>query len=460
MTKAPDPSTDILEDTLKRKGKAAEPQKGMPTPAQMEAKDAEAQKAQEEAVAKAKEQEQAKKPDTEADAAKKEADSRAAEVEALQAKIEKNEDLSADQEAFLKQIEKELEQEPEPKVQAEKKYKINGTEYAETEIQAKAQEHYGVKEYWGKMSDTAKERMVKDYVKLENKTARETAQAQRGDYQAVVGKAQAQKEEELKATEHEQAAIDREQAIQRAKLQGEVAAVDRQLEEVEERLVRAGEVLKNPIQESEIEDPETGKPNYEKLRLYNRQQEALEDAKRLSNKNEKLRESKKQISTQLVNQTVSAFLLAQPQYKTKGDVVDTWGKYTNGEPIDPEDRKKIIELHNMMQYANDNGLPLGDVYAYRRDANQLAIKPPAAQPARIPGAETVSRVTVTKSPKSNADLVRRYRARLAASPGALPAGGGGEAGKDSRSPAQKMVDESAVILGGEKDEFLEKGLGY
>lgn len=460
MTKAPDPSTDLLEDTLKQKGKAAEPQKGMLTPEQMEAKDAEAQKAQEAAAAKAKEPGQAKAADTEADAAKKEADERAAQVEALQVKIDKNEDLNADEQALFKQIEKELETEPEARAEPEKKYKINGTEYAETEIQAKAQEHYRVKEVWGQMSDGAKDRMVKDYVKLENKTARETAQVQRADYQAVVTQTQAKKEEELKTTEREQAAIEREQAIQRAKLQGDVSTVDRQLQEVEDRIVRVGEILKDRVQESEIEDPDTGKPNYEKLRLYNRQQEALEDAKRLSNKNEKLRESKKQISTQLVNQTVSAFLLAQPQYKTKGDVVDTWGKYTNGEPVDPEDRKKIIELHNMMQYANDNGLPLGDVYAYRRDANQLAIKPPAAQPARIPGAETVSRVTVTKSPKSNADLVRRYRARLAASPGALPAGSGGEAGKDPRSPAQKMVEESAAILGSEKDGFLEKDLGY
>jgi hypothetical protein len=437
-TPAPGTSPDPFEQALLDQG--TEPgQRRLPTPQDIIAFET-GQKAKPPAT---KEEDQPPAPDTTGD--DKLPDGQTAfpddkALDALVAKSERGEQLTEDEQLVLAKMIEINDAPPEPPSADDtaidtKTFNIGGQVLTGAQLWDKVRAEYKLNDL--KIAPGPREKMIETYVKAQNRT----------EFSRTLQKSS----EEIAHTRQQQ-------AIARLRLDQEQAAIKRQRENLARREEELRERAAVKLTKDDLTD-NNGVQDPDKVYEYNEARRAREELVRLDKSKEGLAAQEEEIAQRIVRTAVADFIEEHPQYKTKGDVFETWNQYREGKPIDPEDELKVLELDDLVSASMSKKLPVERIFALKKAQHTLAVAEPvqaghvqsSAPPLPEPG----------KTANSFSEILRNFRKKVAANPSLLPGGGTGRRERQAPSPdSTRIIRRDQATLGSERDDFLNKELGY
>jgi len=336
----------VTEDLEKGKGNpGSDANKGMPTPAEIEA--AEAAGKEQDAKAKAEAEEQARK-DAEAQSELEQVVSiDPKQIEAIEAKVNSGEQLNAEEQAVLDQIDAGLKIMPKAEdIRPPKTYQVGNKSFSEEEAQKealKAAKLEGIEN----LPPEALDRLTEQWAKAQNRSVA----------QVHVAKGQ------------------RENAAERAKLEGERLRLDqrkadlkREAERVTKEKARLKALADDPVTE------ETAASTSEQVRLV-RKIEAQEQLEAIEGRTQELSQEEGNLKAETERQIAREFIVNHPEYETSEDFFLVADKIAKGQSVDADDRLKVLEVVDMMDSAIPRGILLEDQWLIASKRNALAVKP-------------------------------------------------------------------------------------
>jgi hypothetical protein len=363
-------------------------------------------------------------------------------VAAIQAKVEKNEELTLEESQILLKID-ELIAEPAPVT-----YKVGDRLLSREEAEAEARAHVNIGNV--KLAAKAVDQLIEDWVKIENQHNADV-QIDRG----FQGNAQDRK------TNLEMAERNR---IERARLDGVAAELARQRKQLNTRIERAQAEIKI-IQEKygalikpEELSGENGQTDIPKLLAFQKQESAVSDFNESTASLKELDDKEIEATQSSVKLELQTFIAENPQYEMSMSIGDISARLRDGLPVSQEDEMKYDELYDIISHAKRTNRPMQKVFEYRKNANTLAVKPTAHRSGTSPGSRAQFTIPTQQ------DIMRRKLNQLGEKVKKAPAsigggGGGNEQRPDQASPAKQMVEEGRRATGKNVVPILRE-LGY
>ncbi len=352
-----------------------------------------------------------------------------AQLDALQKKVDAGEELNEEEAAILVKLRTEK-----PQQFPEKTFNIDGTSYTYDEMVEKVREHYNVGEV--SFSDKAMEKLVEDYYKSQNRTAATRA----------ISQGQQTNAKERQRNEQEKSRLD----SARAEIVANQKMFARAIDELIDDMAELQTIADDPITKEQAEEGDL-----DVKRRYFKKTEAIERLAKLNTRKQQLETEGEKAENLKINNEVSAFLLAQPQYQTKEPISVVIQKMKSGEIVDPQDRMKVQELRSLLEVAQKQGDSLESVYEYHKSTRKLAISPLAISTRKVP--------LNLPEPKNStvAELIQRAKDRVKNSmPNSNGSGGGGTQPASTRKRlSQAIIEHDQGIMGRETDDFARE-LGF
>lgn len=360
-------------------------------------------------------------------------------LDALAAKADAGETLTDEEQIILATV-AQINGSPAPTPTAEedtdlaaRTFNIGGKTLTGSEVWERARERYNIGDL--KIGPAGRAKMIDDYIKSQNRTE--------------FSRTLQQKSEKLA---HQATA----QTIERLRLEQQAAQIKSQ----RETLARREEELKARVaiklSKDDLIDPVTGGIDPDKLVQYTESKRAQEDIIRLDASKRGLDEQEKENRARMVQNTVNAFIEEHPQYRTEGDVFETWVKFTEGKPISQDDELKVLELDNLLTESMQKGISPERIFALKKAQRTLAV-PELAQTTQV--GENVPPLPEPGKVKSYGQLIRDFKKKVAANPSLLPGGGTGTRERVTTPVSTRLIRQDQATLGSERDTFLGE-LGY
>lgn len=287
----------------------------------------------------------------------------------------------------------------EPDVKEDPVYNINGVQQKKSEIASRmAAEYEMTPEQIAALGEKTIDKMIGDYIVRLNKDAWSKAGTQR---------------------EQEVAKVRKEVGLQLYQITLQQQALREQGEVISRREERLREIVKNPINPNDLHDPATGSVDVQKMLLFQKQQNAMEELEELQRTKSELAQRSTQVEQRLVTARFKEFQDQLPEYKTSQDVTVIAAAQQRGMPVDQEDRIKFIEMLDIFRAADSLGIDPVEYQQILAKRGTLAVKPAATTREQTPPSP------VTPSHKQrNADIIASIEARQARSrrlpPGGIP----------------------------------------
>ena len=363
-------------------------------------------------------------------------------VAAIQAKIDKNEELTAEESQILLKID-DLIAEPAPIT-----YKIGERMLSREEAEAEARAHAQIGNV--RLNSKAIDQLIEDWVKIENQHNADVQidhgfQTNAQDRKAILEGAERKRMEEARLN-----AVARELSRQGKQLNTRIEKAKAQLKIITEQYGA-------PIKPEDLSG-ENGQTDVVKLLAFQKQENAVNDLNESS-------ESLKELETQEIENTQSAvrlelqnFITENPQYQMSIGLQEVAARLRDGLPVDPVDEMKFDELYDIISQAKRTNRPIQKVFEYRKNAKTLAVTPTAHRSGTTPGSRTNFTVPTQQ------EIVKRKLAQLSEKVKKVPAsiGGGGKGAEErpeAMSDAKKMVEEGRRLTGKTSVPILAE-LGY
>lgn len=365
------------------------------------------------------------------------------ELDDLLQKVEKGEQLTEEEQATLLIHEKKLEADAAAlPVKEEKTYNIGGKLFTESEVELEARKAFGIGDL--KVNEQARALMIETWYKAQNKTE--------------FSRSVSQKSQEVAA--REKVAIAREQEAIAKRMQAETALQATKKERA--RLAKERAILESqandPVDESNLIDPNTGQPDPEKQYQFFRKRAAVEQLKRLQEQDTEAQQAELMAQNAALAAEIEVFISEHPEYQTKtGTWSQLWGQL--GSPnVDRDDKRRLIELDEIFTFAASKGISASDAYDYLSQKDRLIVKQVAQSPTANGGNPTLP---IIREPKSIAEMIRRHKERLKTGSTPMESGGSRTESNPQERPAQRIIRESKAILGqADRDDFLHNELKY
>jgi len=400
--------TDILTDTLGVVG-AEEGQKGLPTPAEMEALEEGREEASGEAAETGGDEE----------GADKALPLEGIDVDVLQKKVEDKEELSEAEQAALTEIERVAESKP------EKTYTIAGKSYTFEEMEKRFREETDNQDT--EFSAAGLEKTVDTFVKSQNREAAHVATAEK---------------QKVLAEESRQIAAERQQLeVEKARIETEQLTISRDRVKIEKAKEKLTVKANSTVTEADTLNTETGITDIKKFMEYQAKIQAQEQLEAIAEEEEKISKEEQEINAKLAYASLKTIQLAHPQYRTTDDVLVIAQKLTQHQPVSAEDKAKFLALRLMYQEASTANLPIEDVYESKKLHKQTLpdVAPPT--PAR-PGLKQLNK---ERTLAQQVAAIKRFKEKVAKNPKLAESIGGGQRGKETRRPAQLMNEEERSV---------------
>jgi len=369
------------------------------------------------------------------------------ELTAINAKVEKGEELSAEEQAKLVLLDRMV---PEPSdglgFEAGTVFRVAGKEFSPEEMWSKFKDDVAIPDLENSTPEQKKS-LIEVYHKSLNRTEQSKSNQQNAEQNA----------RDRVEIDRQIAKIDadrRELSIKREAAETESKRLTKERERLEKAATST--ITKNDIYE--IDDDGKKQIDPEKQREYNKKMDAIEALKDIKeseteSKNAEIRHG--QESTRL---EISAFVARNPQYATERDPLQIFADIKAGRNVSKEDRVKVIEMDQIFREAGEAGVDPNDIYELRNTQRTLAVKP-TVHTGRTGGA--VPLPDLPNKQKSVLAKIANLREKAKAGATGLPGGGGGEraTGKEKRD-ATKIVENDRKVLAADTDEFVVDSLGY
>jgi len=416
---AKETETDILTDALKVVG-AEERQEGMPTPSEMEALEDGSGAADETAEAAETEAKEKPKPLDGID------------VDLLEEKVTKGEELTEAEQNALDIISEKVEEPEKP----EKTYTIAGKNYTFEEMESKFRSETDNEET--AFQPSGLEKAVDAFAKSQNREAAHVATSEK---------------QKALAQESRQIAAERQQVeIEKARIETQQLAIERdrsRIEKLKEKLTaKAG----STVTEADTQNPETGLTDVKKLHEYEAKLQAQEQLAEIAEEEQRISSEEAHINAKLAYATLKSVQLAHPQYRTTDDLLVIAKKITQNQQISAEDKAKFLALRSMYAEAATAQLSVDDVYESRKLHGQTLpeVAPPTA--GTRPG---LKKLNQERTLAEQAAAIKRYKERVAKNPRFAESIGGGPRGKETRRPAQLMNEEERSVRADKGDPMAK-----
>jgi hypothetical protein len=442
MAKEPaDSGSDIMDDALAMLGKDTGSE--LPTASEFEAAEEarlkgespEAEVEKPEGPEKADEGEEKKEEETKPAAIDEET------LATIEEKVETGAALTDEEQAALDKIKAEVEK-PEPEVEKPTKtYKIAGKDVPFDEMEARYRKETGLGDLI--LSAGTLEKNVDMFARVQNREAAHVAVAER---QKVVAQDVKQLQLEKDRVSEQKRALEQE----RREIELTRTRIERDRKRLEEK-------AKSTVTEADIEDPDTGKTNYVKLREFNAKQDAQEQLSELDQQEQEIGLREQKIQTNLVHTILTDFQLTHPQYRTSEDIREVARKINQGQAVQQDDEVRVLQMTSMLNEASTMNLSLEKVYASRKAVNQILpeVAPTTGGPkAALPNNDA----------KTLAEKIAKYKElqkrtlKLAG-----PSGGGTRGAEGKKTLGQQVMEETKYLLtkqvdSVEEDQFARSGV--
>lgn len=403
--------TDILTDALRVVG-AESGQEGLPTPAEMEAlEEGQEAAAQEGATEAATEEGKSTATTTEA--------LKGIDIDVLQEKVEKNQELSEDEQAALAVIQSEADK-------PEKSYTIAGKTYSFAEMESKFRQETDNEQT--EFTPAGLEKTVDTFARSQNREAAHVATAER---QKVLAR-------ETKEIEAERQGV----AVEKARMETQRLSLERDRNRIEKVKAKLEAKANSPVTEEQTVNPETGIIDTRKFLEYQAKLNAQEELASIAEEEDKIAREESQISAQIAYASLKSTQLAHPQYRTSEDLLVVAQKIVRKESISAEDKAKFLALRSMYQEADAAQLEIEDVYDSRRLHGQVLPDVAQTTAGTRPGLKQLNK---ERTLAQQAEAIRRFKERVAKNPKLAESIGGGQRGKENRRPAQVLNAEERAV---------------
>lgn len=359
----------------------------------------------------------------------------------LLSKLEKDEDLSDEEQAFLDQERESISSSELPDEVKSKEYKIAGKIYSFEDMEKQMREKTKLGDV--ELPVESRAELVETYVKTLNRTEQQRAVAKR--------------EQEL--------AREREDITGRLKeLEFEERAMTKEWERLQSEKTKAEAMAKLGMKKEDTVDPETGAFDPDRFYNYTKQQEAKERLEDINNREKDLRESQNRVSTEITRNRILEFIQAHPEYETKEPIDTAINNFLDGKKIDPDDEIKVLELSEILEQASTRRLPMEKIHLHMKAKKQIGVQP-ESDPAQ-PGGKGDSPPNLPRTPKSDRKKliaeIRAMKEKRNRIPGDLGGGSTGTPGSPSekKSMAKQLIEHDRRVVHGETpDSFLDE-IGY
>lgn len=266
------------------------------------------------------------------------------EIATLRAK--KPEELTAEEQAFLAEIDAAANPEPDPE---EPTYTVGGVEMKRSELVKELSEQTGI-DYSGAKPE-AIDKLVSIYLDSKNKEAW-------------------QKSLTLKS----QGAAEQNRRNQEAlvTIRTERTAAESTLKEINEQIKRLEQFAADSVTEADTVD------NVANFRKYTRKLDAEEALPDLKNRKAELETKVGKLAESQTMTEISLFQSVNPQYQMKESFTEVLRKYDAGE--DHPDSDSLLDIVDVVRHAQTIGKSLEVAYKDLAKTGRLRVKPQASQP--------------------------------------------------------------------------------
>lgn len=365
----------------------------------------------------------------------------------LEKKILAGTPLSAEEAQFAAKIDDKL-KEATPEVE---KFTIDGKELTPDEVEAQMRKDWKLGEL--KISDEGLKQMRTDYVNQRNKDAA-NSHINRGYNENA-----RQKEENARLTE--------QNLMEKARLEAERNRIIRDHKEAAEEIKQLKILAASPITIKDayenVKDADGNvlrqEVNPEKMEQYNEKVSAQRELKRLEARQLSLQNEVETNSEQQLQNEISGFITAHAEYNTSEPLKNVADKMKAGQPVNPDDKRIMIEIYSLLNDRANMRLPLEEIYDYRKSQNTLSVKPKAQPGTNGSGAPKLPDIPTNSQLFS--EKVRLLREKQKKAPASIGGGGQGDRGPAAgeKRESLKLIEEERAAKGIKSEKFLQD-LGY